>query len=218
MDTTELLAQFRRDTRDTVAPYLWSDAEVLLYIDEAQKQFCRLTGGIADASSFAARLKLKADRRYASISPLVLKIRAAFDEDGRALELINFEDLEFDGSQGQALFTDQSGPVRKLVLGMEPNKARVIDTPTADSTVNLIVYRLPLDAITATGQSLEIDDQHHLPLLKWARHLAHCKPDAETYDRGRAAQFKQEFELYCDQAKQEKGAREHKHRTVRFSW
>lgn len=219
MNSSELLAQLRLDLRDTVNPYLWSDAEMYMYIDEAQKMFCRLTGGLADATSAAAaRMKLKAGSRYAVLSPLVIKLRAAFDEDGGKIEIINFEDLEFDGSEGIALFTDTPGSVKQLVVGMEPNRVRVINTPTTDQTLSLIVYRYPLDTITDAGQDLEVDEQHHLYLLKWARHLAHMKPDAETYDRGRAAQFKAEFEQYCFMAKGEKGQREHKHRGVQFSW
>lgn len=218
MDTQQLLDQFRLDVRDAVAPYLWSDNEVLLYLNEAQKQFCRLTGGIADATSSVARIRLTAGRRYGALSPLVLKLRAAFGSDGRALEIVNFEQLELDGSDGLQLFTDQPGSVCKLVVGMEPNKVRVVNTPTEDQTLNLIVYRLPLDDLTALGQPLEIDDQHHLALLKWARHLAHMKPDAETYDRGRAAQYEQEFLQYCALAKEEKGKREHTHRLMQFSW
>jgi hypothetical protein len=219
MDTQALLDQFRLETRDQVHPYLWSDEEILLYLDEAQKMYCRLTGGIADAtSSAAARMKVTAGKRYASLSPLVLKLRAAFGEDGRTLEIVNFEQLELNGSEGVQLFTDQPGPVCRLVVGMEPNKVRVVNTPTEDQTINLIVYRLPLDALNALGLEPEIDEQHHLALLTWARHLAHLKPDAETYDRGRAQQYEQEFVTYCSLAKDEKGKREHTHRLMQFSW
>ena len=34
---------FRAEVDDTVTPYLWSDIEVLGYIDEAQKAFARRT-------------------------------------------------------------------------------------------------------------------------------------------------------------------------------
>lgn len=219
MDSGELLAQLRLELRDTVTPYLWEDAELYRYIDEAQKTFCRLTGGLADATSSVARLNLRAGSRYAVLSPLVIKLRAAFDGDGKKLEIINFEDLEFDGSGGVALFTDiPGGAVKQLVVGMEPNRVRVINTPTADEVVSLIVYRYPLDSIVGEGQELEVDEQHHLHLLKWAKHLAHLKSDAETFDRGRAAQNKAEFEQYCFMAKGEKGQREHKYRGVQFSW
>lgn len=218
MDSSELLAQFRLDARDTVRPYLWSDEEVYLYLNEAQRTFCRLTGGLADASSHVARLQLKANKRYAEVSPLVLKLRAAFGEESRKLELLNFEDIEFDSSRGRELFTDTPGSVHSLVLGMEPHKVRVINTPTEDQVVNLTIYRYPLDDINGPDQALEVDEQHHVPLLKWARHLAHMKPDAETFDRGRADQYKLDFETYCRMASEEKGRREHKYRAVQFSW
>jgi hypothetical protein len=48
------------------------------------------------------------------------------------------------------------------------------------------------------------------------KHLAHLKQDAETYDRGRADQFRTEFFAYCDQAKAEREKREHKFRTVAY--
>lgn len=219
MDSGELLAQLRLELRDTVTPYLWEDTELYRYIDEAQKTFCRLTGGLADATSEVARMAVTTGERYATLSPLVIKLRAAFDEDGKKLEIINFEDLEFDGSEGVALFTDvPGGEIKQLVVGMEPNQVRVINTPTADQTLSLIVYRYPLEDIEGAGQDLEVDAQHHLHLLKWAKHLAHLKSDAETFDRGRAAQNKAEFEQYCFMAKGEKGQREHKYRGVQFSW
>ncbi len=218
MEVSELLAQFRLETRDTVQPYLWQDDEFYRYLDEAQKTFCRLTGGLADATSEVAQITVTANQRFAPLSPLVIKLRAAFDADGKKIEILNFEDLEFDGSQGIALFTDAPGAVRQLVVGMEPNQVRIINTPTTTQVLNLIVYRYPLDDIEDADADLEVDAQHHIPLLKWVRHLAHMKPDAETYDRGRAAQFKAEFEQYCFLAKGEKGQREHKHRGMQFSW
>jgi hypothetical protein len=218
MESGDLLDQLRLDLRDTVQTYLWSDAELYRYIDEAQKMFCRLTGGLADATSEVARMELVAGERFATLSPLVLKLRAAFNADGKKIEIVNFEDLEFDDSKGLPLFTDTPGVVNKLVVGMEPNQVRVINTPTEDATLSLIVYRLPLEEIEGSGQDLEIDEQHHIAILKWARYLAHMKPDAETYDRGRATQYKAEFEQYCFMAKGEKGQREHKYRGMQFSW
>ena len=218
MDVVDLLARFRSDVRDTVQPYLWSDEEVLSYIDEAQNEFCRLTGGLADATSFVTRVAVTTGEAFVDISPLILKIRAIFAEDGKPIELKNFEDLEFSDSGGTELFADIPGTVRSAVLGMEPNKLKLINTPEADQTINLIVYRLPLEAIEDTSSDLEVASQHHISLLLWARRLAHMKADAETYDRGRAQQFEQEFMAYCGLARDEKGRREHKYRAVQFSW
>jgi hypothetical protein len=218
MDSKQLLERFRLDSRDTGTENLWSDEEVYSYLDDAQKMFCRLTGGLADATSTVARLKAKAGNPFAALSPLVLKVRAVFGVEGRKVDLLNFEDLEFSPNDGKVLFADIPGQVRSVVLGMEPGKVRVIHTPEEDQTLNMIVYRLPLDAIDGPGQELEVDEQHHLALLKWAMHLAHRKQDAEAYDRGRSDQFEREFRQYCAIASEEKSRREHKHRTVAFQW
>lgn len=219
METAALLARFRADTRDTVQPYLWSDEEALSYIDEAQNEFCRLTGGLADStSSDVARVAVTSGQQFADLSPLILKIRAIFGEDGKPIEIKNFEDYEFSAGGGTELFADVPGPVRTAVVGMEPDKLKLINTPDADQTLNLIVYRLPLEPIEDIDCDLEVAAQHHLSLLMWARRMAHLKSDAETYDRGRADQFGQEFMAYCSLAKDEKARREHKYRAVQFSW
>ena len=43
MDSTALHDLFRSEVRDEATPYLWSDAEIYSYIDDAQKMFCLLT-------------------------------------------------------------------------------------------------------------------------------------------------------------------------------
>ena len=213
MDVAALLALFRADVRDEAAPYLWSDAEVISYIDDAQKMFCRLQGGIADATSALTLLAVTAGDAFAKYDPRILKLRAAYREaDGRELELLNFEDLQFDGGK----LDTSPGELRALVTGMEANKVRLVRAPTENTSVRLVVHRMPLESIEDESQLLEIDEQHHRHLLHWMKHLAHQKQDAETYDRGRAEQFRTEFIAYCDRAKAEREKREHKYRTVMY--
>ena len=223
MDTADLLALFRADTRDTFEPYLWSDEEVFSYIDDAQKMFCRLQGGIADSSSPLTVLSITAGDEFADYDPRILKLRGAYRAvDGRDLELLNFEDMQMrhpvdDYGYSPGFRIDNSqGELRALVVGMEAGKVRLVRIPTADQEVRLIVYRLPLESIEDDGDALEIDELHHRHLLHWMKHLAHQKQDAETYDRGRAEQFRVEFLAYCDQAKAEREKREHKYRTISY--
>lgn len=219
MNVAALLARFRADVRDENAPYLWSDAEIYSYIDEAQKQFCRLTGGIADATSAeCASVMLTAGNSMADLSPKVLKVRSAFDALGKQLTIANMEDVEFGDLYGEELFADTEGEVTTIVIGMAADQIKVIHTPDEDQVIHLIVYRLPLEDIENSNSELEIPEQHHTSLLLWARSLAHRKTDAEAFNRGKAEEFARRFEQYCDMAKGEAGRRDHKHRTVRFSW
>lgn len=218
MNSADLLALFRSDADDQFAPYLWSDEEVLSYLDDAQKKFCQLTGGIADATTKGvAILTARANRTMLPLHPRVLKVRAAFNAAGQALQILNFEDLEFKPGN-KDLYSTETGEVAALVLGMTEDQIRLIKVPGEDTTINLITYRLPLEDVTASGQDLEIADQHHPALLFWMRHRAHLKNGEETFDPRRAEDFRQRFVAYCGQASDERGRREHKHRLVQFSW
>lgn len=209
-----LLARFRLDVSDVAAPYLWSDAEIYSYMDEAQKMFCRLQGGIADASSALTTLAVTAGDTWVTLSPKILKLRFAQRADGREVTVLNFEDVQF-GRSG-VRFDMATGPLSTVVAGMEKDKLRCVPVPVADDTLQLTIYRLPLTDITTTGQTLEVDELHHTALLLWMKYLAHSKQDAETYDRGRATQFEGQFRVYCEQARQERERREHKYREVLY--
>lgn len=222
MDAPALLARFRLEADDRQQPYLWSDEEVLSYLNDAQDMFCREQGGIADSSSAVTRLTCQAGDEFVEISPRILKLRYAARADGYRLELLNFEDLEARqavddyGYRAGLRLDNTPGEIKALVLGMEANRVRLIHIPLHDQEIRLIVYRMPLQPVTADQPELEIDEHHHLHLIDWMRHLAHLKQDAETYDRGRAQEFGDRFLAYCRLAREERERREHKYRTVAY--
>lgn len=225
MDSTALHALFRAEVRDDTAPYLWADSEVYAFMDDAQKMFCRLGGGIADAVSPITSLPAPAGQEYVEFSPLILKIREAHRADGRDLDILNFEDIQF-GNTGlvsdygwqprHADFSSKTGELRAVVTGMDATHLRLLDAPAADDTVSLIVYRLPLNEIGGEDVALEIGEQHHRHLLLWMKYLAHQKQDAETLDQARATSFQQQFYAYCAAARAEREKLEHKYRTVAY--
>lgn len=229
MTPAQLKDLFRSDTRDEATPYLWSDAEIFVYMDDAQKMFCRKGGGIADSSSAMCAIPVQAGDTYVDYDSRILKLRdLRRASDGRNVNILNFEDLGHPGSAmddyGQTVpfgaggkkFATEPSPITGVVVGMEVNKLRLVAPAIADDTLRAIVYRLPLATITGTSTAFEIDEQHHRHLLHWMKHLAHEKQDAETYDRGRSTEFQAKFLAYCDEAKAERERREHKYRTVAY--
>lgn len=213
MTADDLLAAFRDDVVDATAPYLWSDAEALRYLDEAQQLFCRQTGGLGDASSPAVtEAAFAAGDSWISLHPAILKTRAAWlAADGRPLQLVNYEDL----AQRGLRLDGQRGPLRALVLGLEPRRARLYPTPDADGTLQLVVDRLPL-GLPSDGAALEIDAQHHTGLLLWMKACAYAKQDAETFDQARASDYAGRFHAYCTQATFERERAMHKTRVVAY--
>lgn len=221
MTPDELKALFRAEVRDEATPYLWSDTEVYRFIDDAQKQFCRLTGGIADASSAVTQIAVTADDPWATYDSRILHLRDLYRvSDQQNVKIINFRDLSQGGDDygmpTLVKFPDRTGPVSAAITNMEANKLRLVDTPVANDTLSAIVYRLPLVTVVSNATLLEIDELHHYHLLDWMKHLAHKKQDAETYDRGRSDEFARAFYEYCMQAKAERERREHKPRAVNY--
>lgn len=225
LTSDQLLAKFREDMVDNGEETLWSDDEIYLYIDAAQKEFCRRTYGISDSTTDEiCRLEVGEDTEYISIDPRILAIRGARLTDGTRVELLSYQNIE-----GQSTFPpdygivrgltldDRTGPVVKaLVTDMEQDKVRLVPISSEDQTILLSVYRLPLYDINATNQILEIHEQHQLYLLYWVKHLALLKQDAETFDKNKSAEMRDAFLAYCDQAKRDRERREHKPRVVAY--
>lgn len=272
MNSTDLVDQFRSEMSDAVAPFLWSDALVYGYINDAQRMFCRLTNGIADSRTPAVtQLAIKPSVEWYDLHKSILKIRTTTRGDtGRDLDTINPERM----AQVGVRFDRTVGYVKYLVQGLEDHAVRAWPVPNAmtrtagqaagatltgatmlplvstagvysgqsvsgtgiaplttvlsvigntlelslpttadiadlapidvDLTAHLSVFRLPLVTITDDGdQALEIDEQHHLHLLLWAKHLAYDKQDAETFDRRKSDDFAARFRMYCADVKKE---------------
>ena len=214
MDKAALLSTLRRDLQDEVAPYLWQDEELLSYLDRAQVEFCRETGGIADARSDFLRVPVAANTEWVDIDQRILKIRAAdfYEETGRhyKLELMNMEDVE------NSRCPHSPGAPIGLVLGESEDAARITYMPMVDGELRFVVFRLPLQSLMDTGVEPEIALEHRPTMLYYAKYLAFLKPDAESFDKDSADVNLATFLSMCDKARQEKERVMHKYRSVRY--
>ena len=204
MDSTALRNLFRSQQADTVEPYLWCDEEIYGYIDDAQKMFCRIVGGIVDGTSTFTMFTLVPGTDVVPLDPRILKIKDAFRTiDGRAVDVISFEKARDEGFRFDAK-THRN--INAIITGIDKNSVRVYPVPSAEATdtIQLFVERLPLVSITGRDQTLEIDEQHHRHLLLWVRHLAYDKQDADTYDRKQSVDYFGQFTAYCERARREK--------------
>lgn len=196
MTVKELLALLRTEISDEIKDYLWSDPQLISYLDDAQKQFCRFTEGIEDGRSF--KLSVITGKEWYALSPQILKLRkVVIAATGRELKIINVERMTAEGM----FFDGRTGPIGALVTGIEKHSARAWPMPAADTLLHLNTFRLP--ATLASGDEPEIDEQHHRHLLMWAKHLAYDVQDSEVYDRRKADDYEQRFRAYCVEAKKE---------------
>ena len=110
-----------------------------------------------------------------------------------------------------------------MVIGMErgrdSGKVRWIHIPEVDDTVQLLIYRLPLETIAEdqTGFDFpEIGVEHVEHLMLWMKARAYGKQDAETFDKGKRDRYDAEFRNYCEAATAEWNQYKHKNRVVAY--
>ena len=221
MTSDELYELFRSEIDDDVAPHLWSDFEVWSYMNDAYKQFVRLTGGVADISSSITEIDIVADEATTEVSKKILKYREArLVSTGRKLTLINYTDTErptLDYGNAATDSDTQPGEVHSMIFGEQKGLVRWVQVPLVADTVKLSVMRLPLDKITGDGQEfVDVDEEHHESLLLWMKARAHMKQDAETFDKGRAQDFRAQFEGYCGRVREEWERHKSKPRVIAY--
>lgn len=223
MNSTELYDLYRSDVVDFARPYLWSDDEVWRYMNEAYFMFVRLTGGIPDVMSDAANVPITAGEKYSPTDPSILRIMSARRaSDGVEIKVINSTDLPMlrdnDYGRTRPIWMDESpGPVRYMLLGAQQHQVQWLQVPLVDDSANLVIHRLPLTKITGDGQDfVDVNEEHHFPLLYWMKALAYRKQDAETFDRAKSSENDALFRQYCFEAKAELERKKHKTRVVAY--
>jgi hypothetical protein len=196
MDATELLDLFRVEMRDQEQPYLFADGTVYAYINAAQVEFCRLTEGIEDGRSI--KLNVVPGVEWYPLNKRILKLRKAYPTStGRPVDIVNQERAE----QGGIRFDGRPGPLKALVAGIEKGMLRAWPLPHEAVEVTLDVFRLP-DPV-GEGDPFEIDEQHHMALLYWAKRLAYDTQDADVFDRRKSEEYEAKFRAYCERARLE---------------
>lgn len=223
MNSGELYDLFRKDVVDTARPYLWSDEEVFAYMNDAYVMFVRLTGGIPDYLSDVCTVVASTGEATAELHPKILTIRQAnLEPNGEEVRVINAQDMgnlsdEDFGVLRRLNSNTAVGKVRYMVVGMEEDTIRWVNIPDADYEVHLLIERLPLEDITTESQEFaDVKPHHHLHFLKWMKHLAYAKQDADTFDKKKSMEMKMDFENYCYMSRREKDKYKHKVRVVRY--
>jgi hypothetical protein len=213
MKAGEIVDLFRIEMHDTATPPMFADEQLFIYLNDAQNEFARETGGIPDASTFLLDAKV-GDTSF-KYDPRILKIRGAYRvSDGHEVLPFDYEEMRKRGLR----FEGAEGPVYAFVIGMDDTSARWLKTVSVADTVQLIVDRMPLKDITIDSpeESPEIDPRHHMHLVKHMMALAYGNQDAEVFNKSKAIEKHAEFKAYCEKCEKEKERRKHKTRVVQY--
>jgi hypothetical protein len=208
MDLGRLIARCRTNTTDTEKPYFWSDEEWTDYLNEA-----------CDEATIRARLiendqievELSANDAYAEYPGYVWAVQRVFLGSLR-LQLVDKEMLDASEPEG---WESQSGtPIACYEVG---GKLRFFPVPDASGTARLVAFCTPEDQMMSDSDVPQgIKDRLHVKLIDWALACAYNKPDADTFDPGRAAKHEAVFESTFGPRPDEKAMRRKRINVRRF--
>lgn len=192
MIVEELVALYRNRTQDSKAPFLWSDDEVLEYIDDAQNEACRRAHLLTDSRSDICVATITLGDPVVEIDPRIIHIRRARrGSDSMPLVRRSVRDMDqmCPGWEGQ---TSRSTP-SVFIPDWEVGVLRVYPVPVIADEVLMTVVRMPLKAITDNDSKLEIQPQYHRGLLDWMLYRGYSKADPETRDETKAKASEKNF-------------------------
>ncbi len=230
MNLGDLLSELRvnilNDRSDRTAgasDYLWTDATLVRYINEAQRRFARRALVIRDGTSDATKITLVAGQAEYPLDQAFLGILSA-KIVGDTADLIRAGHAAFDTyrvpdsyffdtsqlstlppgkpvawSTDEYLSEDDHGSAAAMTLRVYP----VPDVAHAGAVIQLRVVRLPYDdLVPANLQAIpEIPPDHHIEMLDWAAYLALRIVDQDAGNANLSDKFRASFEGHVQLAR-----------------
>lgn len=192
MNGGELLSLFRQQADDAAAPYLWSDTEIYAWLTDAEREAARRARLIVDSATAAVcTIAVVANTaQYALDARIIYIRRVKLASRTLPLEPLDYRDLDACTPGWES----HTGTVSAYVRGMDSNKLRIYRKPTAVDSINLLVVREPLLALSAAQTTLEIAARYHVALLDWVCFRAYSKKDSQAYDPDLAGKHATMFE------------------------
>lgn len=195
MDAQALIDLFRQRADDEAAESQYSDADVLGWLSEGEREACiRAKVLLDDTTEHITEFAIVAGSALLDLDPTVLHIEAATftPTEGQAIEV---------GVVGMDWIRDQCDwrtetASKPYALAHLPStkQARLWPTASAAGTLYLTVRRLPLNDMESLDDEPEIPVEHHDGLVDWALYRAYMGKDVEQEDPARAAQALAAFE------------------------
>lgn len=196
MNLEALVAAFRIDAKDRIAPHLFAEEDVVAWLNDAQKE-AAVRGRLLYESDNAAvcQIAVQAARAVYPLHEALYELDyLGFESPNEAC--VQELSLKSTGELDRIMPGWRSSTGSPVYVVQDDTTLRLVPKPSAPGLLRLEGYRLPLDELTADGDEPEIHMAHHRHLVDWALHRAFSVPDADTFDPQRAANAERAFTVY----------------------
>ena len=196
MTLQQLIARFRTEANDQTVPYFCSDTDVTDWLNDAVNEACIRARLIHESEDTDITLIAVGDTTAVyELHPSLYEIdHISFKITGETSRLpirlistceldatvTDWRDLE--GTPGYAIQSDRT--------------VRLVPKPNVTGTLQMEGFRVPKAPMEGDDDEPEIHPEHHRHLVQWALHKGFSIPDAEFFDKDRAAIADAKFTQY----------------------
>jgi hypothetical protein len=200
----QLRALYRALARDEAEPYLASNATLDAFLNEAEDEAAKRARLIHDDSTpEVCEIDVEETSLDSGIYPHTFTLHASLYElssvrlfipanttEPVTLKLVSREWLDANMPDWRTSTVEPSYAIQ------DDTTLRIVPGPTAEGQLKLEGYRLPLEVMTETTDTPEINAAHHRHLVQWAIYRVFGLPDTELFDANKSAKALAEFEGY----------------------
>jgi len=184
MTLEELITEFRIVSGDGRVPYLWSDAALTVWANEAEREACRRAPLLVDSRGDVSTVTAPADDPYIEYDSAIIAIRRAkVASQSSPLALMTVQEMD---KERPGWEDDTSSELEALVVDTNSGALRAYPTPTAAVEITLTVQRLPAAEMEDVSDEPEIRPGYHLRLVDWMLYRAYSVDDIDKGDPDKA--------------------------------
>ena len=207
-----LIDIFRLESDDLKTPPLWTDDELIEYANDGEEQACRRARLLVDSTtdSVCSLSFTAGSSPLLTLSPFILGIRGV-TWISSGVPVVRRVLIPMLGSRMDEAIPDWETAVVQpgsqpsvYVTGIETQAIRLHPTPAVNGTVELSVFRLPIDKMAALGDEPSIPVYAQRALVQWMLYRAYSKQDADALDAEKA---KSAYSLFVQEFGDAKSAR-----------
>lgn len=158
----ELVSKFRTEMDDVVQPYLWTDDEIIDFLDEAQTEFAMHTEIFKERSATVA---VTADYPYVTLPEGLIRVRRATLETNRStpLTIRNFNEMDLlmsSDDYGRVIsnWETEEGIPAFLVLDDTSGEGRLAPIPVGTEVPITLITQSNPAIVSSTGHGLATGD------------------------------------------------------------
>lgn len=168
----------------------WENEQLTRYLNEAQKEAARRSKMFLDSTY---SIKLKEGKNTYDRDSKILQVRAASLASNNNEVLVNKSIMDVQKFPDWDITT---GTVSWLVSDYKADQFYVFRTPSSEDTLNLIVWRYPLEDLNWAFNTVDIEftDEYAYPLIYYAASLAYDLDETNTRDIEKSTYFLAKFD------------------------